>query len=156
MSLDALTERGQGFIRSQCAIIEQCAASWACEAVHMAGHATPIDALFTRAGTLFRVGEIKTRPDLTLRHLRGLGSYLVTFDKLVNGRDLAVRLNVDYVLVVGLPDALVWWWVSDAVGAWRSQMRVARTTTQATCNGGEAERANAYLSLGDMRVEAVR
>jgi hypothetical protein len=149
--LDSLTARGQTYIARQHAIVAACGRLWSADAVELSSDISPIDALYTRAGRLFRIAEVKAR-EMTLRELRQHGSYLVTFDKLVEGRALAARLGVEYVLVAGLTDAIVWWSVTDSAGEWRARLRTARTTTQATCNGGKVERANAYLVLDEMQV----
>lgn len=147
--LDSLTPTGQRYIAQQRGLIHTCAAAWRSDGVHLDAPACGIDGMFVRDGRLWRVAEVKAR-DLAIADLRSLGSYLVTFDKLVGGRAIGARLGVDFVLIVGLRDALVWWWIADARGEWRAQLSVDRTTTQANCNGGEVERANAYISLRGM------
>ena len=154
MTLASHSPRGEQFLARQHVIVEACAQLWDAATVHVASATCPVDALFTRRGVVFRVAEVKAR-DLTVRALRQHGSYLVTFDKLLDGRTMAARLGADYVLAVGLDDALVWWPIADAAGEWVARFTTARTTTAATCNGGLITRANAYLSLDDMRIALV-
>jgi hypothetical protein len=143
--LDCETPRGQVFLAREQRIAALCAEAWHATVMHAAPPRT-IDALFAHDAYLYRVAEIKTR-DMTWDDLQRFGSYLVTFDKLLAGRDLGVRLQVEYVLVVGLLDATVWWPITDAKGAWTADLRVQQTETRATCNGGSAVRANAYVCL---------
>jgi hypothetical protein len=149
--LDCTTPIGQAWIARQRAIVAYCSRAWQVDAASPADDSdSVIDALFSRAGRLLAVGEVKAR-NLTIAELHAHGSYLVTFDKLVIARDVGARLRVPFVLIVGLVDAVVFWQVADPAGRWLVDMRINRTTTQATCNGGDAVRANAYLSLDDMR-----
>jgi len=151
--LDCVTPRGQAFVVEQRAIAERLARVRGLDVVHLASAgAAPIDALFHRAQRLCAIGEVKARA-MSYAGLVDFGSYLVTFDKLCHGRDLAARLEVEYVLVVGLLDAVVWWNVSDKRGRWLVEFVTRATETQATCNGGIAVRMNAYLSLDRMHCE---
>jgi hypothetical protein len=149
--LDCETPRGQQFLARQQRLVDICAVAWQATALQLVDPAAPIDAMFARHDRLFRIAEIKARDmawgDLTTTHK----SYLVSFDKLLAGRELASRLRVEYVLVVGLLDATVWWPIADRDGAWLVDMHVQRTATRATCNGGSKVEANAYLSLRGLR-----
>jgi len=151
-SLDSTTPRGVPFIARQHAILDELARVWRVDVARTAdGTPANVDAVIARDGQLLAVLEIKAR-DCTLVMLREFGSYLVTFDKLIAGRMVAARLRVGFALVVGLLDAVVWFPIADGKGDWIVRLSIARTTTQRTCNGGSAERANAYLDLRDMRV----
>ena len=148
--LDCNTPRGRDAITRQHAIVDACAREWHVDAWCTDDTAAcPIDAVFGRDGRLLAIAEVRSR-DMLLAGLRGFGSYLVTFDKLVVARELARQLHVPFVLIVGLLDAVVWWRIADADGTWRASMTIDRTITQATINGGIAERANAYVALDDM------
>lgn len=152
--LDCRTERGQVFVERQFAIAERCAGMWRSEfAITPDNEDSPIDAIFSREHVMGLVSEIKAR-DLTLDQLHAFGSYLVTYAKLVKGREIGMALRVPFSLIVGLyPERhIVWWPICDADGTWRTIADVRRTTTQATCNGGTALRANAYLPLEGMTV----
>ena len=151
-TLDCNTPKGRIWIAEQHATVRACLVIFACDAVETDDRTSAaVDALFFRTGTLVAAAEVRNRP-MTLAELRGHGSYLVTFMKLVKGWNLAKQLRVPFVLVVGLTDAIVHWKISDEQGRWLAGCRVARTWTQATANGGRALRANAYLDLDVMRV----
>ena len=151
-TLDCNTPVGRAWIARQHQIVDVCKTIFRCEAVTTFDDGdAPVDVLFARRNTLIAVAEIKNRA-LTLAGLNGFGSYVVTLEKLLRGRAIAQVLRVPYVLVVGLTDAVVHWTVTDARGDWLIDFDVAHTATQATCNGGSAVRANAYLQLGAMKV----
>ena len=154
MTLDCTTARGRLYIARQHEIAARCGATWNVTPV-----ATPdtkgaaVDVMFMRATVLASVAEIKAR-ELTRAQLTRFGSYLVTFEKLEQGRRLAQTLSVPFLLIVGLwPDReIVWWPIAKADGTYRFEIRRERTPTQATCNGGQATRENAYLPLDHMRL----
>lgn len=115
---------------------------------------SPIDALFSHQrdpSTLVLIAEIKGR-ELTFQELGRFGSYLVTFEKLIEGRSIARSLRVPYVLIVGLTDRIIWWKVCSSAGEWLTNFSARHSTTQNDCNGGEAFRCNSYLGLERMRV----
>jgi hypothetical protein len=153
-SLDCLTERGQEFLRRQRLIGGRWAAHWHHFYVPLPDHReSEIDALFAN-DDLQTVGfaEIKTR-DLMLTQLYDLGSYLITHTKLLNGIDLSARLCLPFFVIVGLwpEEEIVWWKITDDTGKTLTHYDVRTTTTQATCHGGTAERANAFLPLDQMK-----
>lgn len=153
MTLDCTTPRGKSFIWRQDMILARCACVWSVDVVATpAERESPIDALLHCDGRLIAVVEVKAR-DMTLQQLHTYGSYLVTLQKLEQGRDVARLLCVPYLLIVGFwPEQTICWWrISDERGAWRVPMRREQTLTQMTCNGGTAFRMNAYLSLDAMR-----
>lgn len=143
--LDCQTARGRAFVAQQQAVARRLAAVWGATLVETPeGTAARIDALFARDGVLVGLAEIKVR-NLTLARLAAFGDYLVTEDKLLAGEALSAALRVPFVLAVQLTDAIVWWRVTDATGRRVIQWDARETVTQATCNGGEALRRNAYL-----------
>lgn len=163
MALDCTTRRGRFAIVHQLSILTACAKAWDAQFVETPhDRESPVDALFTRRGRVVSVAEVRSRCDdangggcaLSLADLRGMGSYLVTFDKLVKGRVLSAALCVPYVLIVGLKDRIVYWTVTDAKGEWLVPLATRRTKTRATVNGGSAVRMNAYLDLKTMKTLA--
>lgn len=145
--LDCLTERGQPFMARQTATLARCADFWACEFAETPTTSnSPVDAVFVRDQQVVGVAEVKVRR-MSRETLEGLGSYLVTAQKLEDGRRLAAALRVGYVLIVDLHDYVVWWKVSDATGRLLVKHEVRDTATRATVNGGTALRANAFLDL---------
>jgi hypothetical protein len=52
---------------------------------------------------------------------------------------------------VHLSDAIVYWKIADKAGVWTVDFHSGKTQTQATCNGGVAERVNTYIKLDRMK-----
>lgn len=143
MNLDCETPVGRAWIARQRSTVNRCAAAW-CVEIAAPPEPSRVDALISRCGALLAVAEVKSR-DLSFAALKDHGTYLVTFEKLNAGREIAQCLHVPYLLIVGLSDAVVYWQISDALGEWCAPMSIERTETQATSNGGTAERANAFV-----------
>lgn len=108
----------------------------------------------TEAGrviTAEAVAEMKCRT-LTLDEFRGRcgGELLVTFDKLVAGREAARLLRIPYWILLWLAGdgALLRLAVTDEEGQFVAPFRAAQTITPATINGGTATRCNAYVDFG--------
>jgi hypothetical protein len=144
MSLDCETPVGRAWIARQRETAARCAVAWR---VDVMGTVEPcrVDAMLARDGCLLAVAEIKSRA-MTFAQLQKHGTYLVTFEKLTAGRELAAQLCVPFLLVVGLLDAIVYWQISNADGEWCClPITIDKTTTQATSNGGIADRTNAYI-----------
>ena len=151
--LDCQTPQGRIHIAQQHAVIAACCAEWRCESVVTDDtQDSPIDVLFSGAGVLLAVAEVKCRPTLTRQQLRAFKEpgYLITHRKVREGVQIAKQLRVPYYVIVGMSDVVAWWKVSDAAGALAFDIRSVRTATQATCNGGKAFRLNAFLPLRDM------
>jgi hypothetical protein len=99
------------------------------------------------------VAEIKSRKNaankpITLDYLKRNG-YLVTEEKLIEGAKKAAAIRVPFYLIVRLIEIniLIIWPISDSTGKITATYEARRTKTQATCNGGEANRVNAFLNL---------
>jgi hypothetical protein len=151
MTLHLASDTLAPFIARQKSIADTCARAWRANVLHLNGEYAPVDALFVRNGRVVAVAEIKTRNKTIdgVRQFNNPAGYLVTFDKLLVGRDIARKFGAPFLLIVGLADALVYWLVADAAGEFQTQLGTARTTTP--WRGGTAERCNAFLSLDDMR-----
>lgn len=147
-ALDCNTKLGREWIQKQHRVMELFAASFDWKVIGTNDTRDgDIDALFFNDDdTLTIVAEVKCR-NMSLGELRNFGSYLITFEKLNKGRNVAMAFRVPFILIVGLTDAVIFWQVSDDEGNWTAEFSIKQTRTQATCNGGETVRANAYLSL---------
>ena len=151
-TLDCSWGRGPAALAAQQQIARAVARIWRGEV-----HATPrgpavVDVVFTRDGELLSIAEIKAR-EITLVDLAHLDGYLITHDKLTRGRAAALAFGVPFDLFIGFSDGAIGWFrVTEADGRWATRYRVRDTVTQATCNGGHAIRANAYLDLRDLHV----
>jgi hypothetical protein len=151
--LDCRTEKGKTYIHQQLECAERLEGAWKCQVI-----ATPIDlpsdvdALLVRDGILMGIAEIKAR-ELDLNKLSEFGSYLITNDKITRIAELSRRLRVAGFIIVSLlhDRNIVFWKISDEAGNLLVNAEVKNTITQATCNGGSAERENAYLPLSSMK-----
>ena len=154
--LDCLTEKGRIYIARQREIADVCAERWNCDVVHTPDtEGAPLDALFCRNCTILAGAEIKAR-NLTRAALMEWRTYLITLDKVIEARRVAQSLYVPLVLLVGLytEDRLTdvcMWRVTTANGKWVTGFGSAWSITQATCNGGEAERVNAFFPMNQAR-----
>lgn len=112
-----------------------------------------VDGALVKAGVIEGVFETKCR-DASRAQMREWGDeWLLTFDKLLDGANVARGLGVPlfgflYLLRDRTGLALR---LADADGYFLPAMRLARTETQATCNGGKIIRTNAYVSLAKAR-----
>jgi hypothetical protein len=90
--------------------------------------------------------EAKTR-NASLEDLRKWGSYLITAEKLDRGAALCAELRVHFCLLVSLEKdgSAIIYHVSDRHGNFVFDFDRRATITQATVNGGTANRVNAFL-----------
>ena len=104
-------------------------------------------------GAMCAAFEVKSR-QMSLGQLRTFGSYLVTQDKLIALSNVCKSLAIHGYLAVYLmqSNTVAYWHVCNKGGEMLIRFESAVTKTQATCNGGEAERENAYLSLDSMKL----
>lgn len=151
--MDILTPAGQETIQHELmAIARLSKAIPSLRYVHTPKHMpVRVDALLMQGDSIYAVVECKCRKDVTLEEFRSRygNSWLVTFDKLVAARKLAMQLGVPLVGLVYFvqSDRLLAVRLCEADGEWLCSMRIARTQTQATVNGGSIVRANAYVSM---------
>jgi len=107
-----------------------------------------VDGVIVKNNILSGVFESKCR-DMSLMELQDYGSWLITFDKVMDGRQLSEMLRVPFLgFLYLLKDKIVMYWnITDKHGEFLFDFEVRKTTTQKTINGGIAYRANAYLPL---------
>lgn len=151
--MDILTPRGQQ------TVIDEKAAAGLWEARNDGCRYVPtpkksachIDALLLKDNELRGVAETKCRYGLTEEQFtqQFRGEWLVTMDKLVKGAEVASSLCVPLYGFLYLVDAgvLLTKKLADEGGLFVTPFRCERTLTQATVNGGEVVRANAYIDM---------
>lgn len=152
--LDCVTPRGRLYINHQHECINRLCTTWKTQIFTTPDQeAADIDGIGTRGKEVASVLEIKCR-EADLTQLRRWGSYLITFDKLIKLRNAARALVVPGFIVVSLlrDKQIVYWHVCDRLGNLLVPIKASVTATQATCNGGEARRYNAYLDVEAMTV----
>jgi len=110
--------------------------------------------LIDGVNTVVGIAEIKTREkagsvNLTKEYLERNGGYLITNQKIEYGRKMSYLFSVPFYVIVRLvhEDLVLYWKVTDTGGNLAFEYTVQESTTQASCNGGQAKRENAYLPI---------
>lgn len=104
---------------------------------------------YDQQNRMVAVCEVKSR-SMTLRQLKDWrNEWLITYEKIRHGCDMAKTLRVPFIGVLYLtPDDLVLTIIiSDKSGNLMQPTRIERTETQATTNGGKIIRSNAYINM---------
>lgn len=114
-----------------------------------------VDAVVVHDGQVAGVVETKCRYDVDLQEFNGRydGQWLVTFDKLIKGRDVATALQVPLVgfLYLVRSEVLLMLTIFEN-GSFIPKIRVEETVTQKTVNGGRIVRTNAFIDMTKARV----
>lgn len=107
-----------------------------------------IDNLIVKDKELLAIAEIKCR-NLTLPVLNQYGTWLITNQKLKDGATISELLVVPFLgfLYLVPDDLLLYWKITDNTGQYLFEFKANDSRTQATCNGGETIRENAYLPV---------
>jgi hypothetical protein len=152
MSLDINTPNGAVTLKQERRLAEIVTHNWpGCLYLHTPkDKAASVDAILTMNDALKAVAQASCRNN-TLGDFRGgfHNEWLLTYEKLIHGRNLAIGLCVEYWgLVYLVPDDLVLRVkMFTPERGWLVRFHVEKTTTQATCNGGTATRDNAFIDL---------
>lgn len=157
MTLDVLTERGQQSVTD-----EQTMASYWEKATGWTYVHTPKDSdaavdaiLLNKDSQLAGVAETKCR-DMNLVMLETAFDYewLVTFQKLTDCAKTAglLRVPLFMFLYLTVSGEILVIKAADEQGRITVPLRIDWTETQATCNGGQAERLNAYIPMKTAKI----
>ena len=105
-----------------------------------------VDGIIVKNNQVSGIFESKCR-DLSLMQLMDFGSWLVTLDKIMDGKRLSEMLRVPYIgFLYLIKDRIIMYWkITDKYGDFTFDFEVKKTKTQKTINGGVAYRTNAYL-----------
>lgn len=150
--LDCNTEKGKRYISHQIKCVDKLKEVWNtdifCTKESQSAH---IDAIGIRDDRVSAAIEIKTRNN-SLETIKRWGSYMITYEKLVKLCDISKALEVKGFLVVYLipDDKIMYWNICNEKGEFIVKFTKEITTTQKTCNGGQIDRLNAYISLKSM------
>jgi hypothetical protein len=113
------------------------------------------DAILTKDGSIASIVSIieqKSR-NLTINQLKQLGStWLMTWEKLDNCRQIGQQLCIPFwgLLYLIPEDTALLIPISDNTGLLKRQVTIEATQTQATINGGQIIRNNAYIHIDDI------
>lgn len=110
-----------------------------------------IDGVIEKGGVVTGIVETKCRYDMTLSQFERErdSAWLVTFEKIDGGRRLADLLQVQLwgFLYFVKDSVLLAKRIYDPKTGWQVTFRVTKSETQATVNGGRANRDNAYIDM---------
>jgi hypothetical protein len=116
---------------------------------------SPVDAIITNGGCCRAVVETKCR-DMSEDMFSNTfdKKWLVTFDKILKAKDIADSLQIPFLgfLYLTKSNCLIWQKLWTPNKGWLIEIDVRKTKTQATVNGGEIYRDNAYIDMKDATV----
>lgn len=114
-----------------------------------------IDAFIVKEQEIRAVVETKCRYDVDLQQFntRYNATWLVTFEKILKGRDIADALCVPLIgfLYLAQSDVLLMVTIYKD-GHFMQKMTVEESKTQRSVNGGSAIRTNAYIDMSNAKV----
>lgn len=148
MSLDVLSENGQLAVKQSRRALELLG----CKYVETKQDTTSdIDGFFLNdANEVIACYEIKSRNN-SLDDLENKfnDEWLITYDKIIKGAVIAKALQIPFygVLYLVKDDTTLLIKIAGSNGEFIPNIRIERTKTQATCNGGTANRVNAYINM---------
>ena len=149
--LDVLTENGQEAVRQSRRALELIGKQYIETKQDTSAN---IDGFFVFKNEVIACYEIKSR-NTSLDELEGRfnNEWIMTYDKVMRGAAMAKALQVPFcgVLYLTQDDTAMLVMIADEAGDICVPMRVVRTKTQATCNGGTANRVNAYINMDSAR-----
>tara|TARA_R100000234_G_scaffold119999_1_gene104757 strand:- start:427 stop:897 length:471 start_codon:yes stop_codon:yes gene_type:complete len=147
VGLDINTERGQRSLKYERIMLDRIKNSFSVDLVETdKSMDAKVDGLVLKDGQLMGIFESKCR-DMNYVQFQQHKSWLVTFDKLLDGKKLSQMLRVPFLgFLYLIPDQMIFYWkITDETGEFNFDFKVRKTKTQRTINGGEAIRVNAYL-----------
>tara|TARA_R100000963_G_C4638997_1_gene102744 strand:+ start:1032 stop:1514 length:483 start_codon:yes stop_codon:yes gene_type:complete len=105
-----------------------------------------VDGILIKDNQLSAIFESKCR-NLSMMDLENYGSWLITLDKIMDGKKLSEMLCVPFIgfLYLIKDDIVMYWKITDKNGDFLFNFDVKQTKTQKTINGGEIVRSNAFL-----------
>ena len=151
--MDILTEKGQASLRYEREMLDRIRHSICAE--HKKGSYifetdkdmdAKVDGMIVKDDQVTGIFESKCR-DMSMMELINYGSWLITFDKIMDGKRLSEMLRVPYLgFLYLIKDKIVMYWkITDSKGNFLFDFDVRNTRTQKTINGGSIIRTNAYL-----------
>jgi hypothetical protein len=113
------------------------------------------DGILVHNGRAAGIAEIKCRVSMSFDQFMGRynAEWLVTFDKITRCMRAADAMQVPFLGMLYFPGQriLLYQSIYDPVDGLRTSMRVERSRTQATVNGGKIDRDNAYIDMSNAK-----
>jgi|TARA_Y100000114_G_scaffold110266_1_gene103860 hypothetical protein len=147
--MDILTEKGQQSLRYERIMLKKIMKVCSGTIIETDKNMdAKVDGVISKSGKITNVFESKCR-DMSLQELNRYGSWLITFDKIMDGKRLSEMLRVPYIgfLYLIKDDIAMYWEITDKYGNFLFDFEVKNTRTQKTINGGSIIRTNAYLPI---------
>jgi len=147
--LDILTEKGRQSLRYEDRMLGAIKKNYGVDIVETDKDSPALcDGFMVRNGVTTGVFESKCR-NATVQDFEKWGSWLVTYAKIDGLAWMSNKLCIPSIgFLYSIPDdVILMWQITDIEGNYKFQFKVEKTITQATINGGEAERENAYLPI---------
>jgi hypothetical protein len=150
MSLDILSPKGRESLADEQRLLKSFASHYGYSIIQTPkDSAADVDGLVCANNGILAVFESKCR-DCDLEQMRQWNfKWLVTYDKLIRGAAIAKSLQVPFYgfLFLKKEPIGVSIRIADKDGNFIPDIRISRTETQRTINGGEVIRTNAYIDL---------
>jgi hypothetical protein len=150
--MDILTERGQKSLEDEQTAKEIFISNYPSYQYVQTPKDQPsdVDAFLIRDGVITGVIETKCRYDVDLNGFMTAysGDWLVTFDKILRGKQIADALCIKLIgfLYIVQSETLLIQTIADC-GLYVPDIRIMTTQTQATINGRTAVRSNAFIDM---------
>lgn len=147
--MDILTDKGQKSLEYERIMLERISVLTNVKIIETDKDIdAKVDGMISQGNQLTGIFESKCR-DMSLMKLREFGSWLITFDKILDGRKLSQLLRVPFIgFLYLIPDEIIMYWkITDKYGNFLFDFDVKNTKTQKTINGGSVVRTNAYLPV---------
>ena len=147
--MDILTKKGQQSLRYEDKMLNTIKEKYSVDIIET-NKDTPAlcDGFLVRNGIITGVFESKCR-NATVEDFEKWGSWLVTYAKIAGLAWISNKLRIRaFGFLYSIPDDVILMWrITDNEGNYKFDPDIRKTNTQATINGGQAERENAYLPI---------
>ena len=147
--MDIRTEKGQQSLRYENEMLNSIRKRFDVDIIETNKDSPALcDGFMVRNGIITGVFESKCRK-ATIEDFRKWGSWLITYEKIDGLAWMSNKLCIPALgFLYSIPDDIVLMWhITDREGNYKFEFKVEKTITQATINGGKAERENAYLPI---------
>ncbi len=154
MGLDILSEKGQASLHYEKIMLDKISEIRGVDLVETDKDTdAKIDGLIIKNNVLVGAFESKCRK-LSLDELKRFGSWLITMDKILDGRKVSKLLRIPFFgfLYLIRDERILCWQITDSEGTFSFDFNIANTKTQKTINGGEIVRTNAFLPIEKARI----
>ena len=152
--MDILTEKGQQSLRHEDRMLNYIKEKYNVDIIETDKDSPALcDGFMVRNGIITGVFESKCR-NATVEDFEKWGSWLVTYGKIDGLAWIRNKLRIPaFGFLYSIPDdVILMWQITDREGNYKFKFKVEKTITQATINGGQAERENAYLPIKHSKI----